>query len=124
MALIHDLAEIDTGDVFSFDAEGRIGKYEREQAAMQRLLALLPKGAAQELGSLWHEYEAAETPEARFAQAMDKLQPVIQNLILGGRIWKDFHITEDMARARKMPHLEGSPFLSGLFEMLLEQVRG
>ena len=73
MLLIHDIVEIDAGDVYAYDVEGNAGKAEREQAAADRLFGLLPEDQAEEIRALWDEFEERETPEARFANALEPL---------------------------------------------------
>ena len=86
--LVHDIVEIDAGDVFIYDAEARASKEAEEIAAADRIFGLLPEPQASELRALWDEYEARETPEARFAYSCDRLQPMLLNLAIGGGSWK------------------------------------
>lgn len=123
MALIHDLVEIYTGDVSSFDHQGRIGKYEREKKASQKLFGILPQKLKTEMVDLWEEFEAKKSPEAIFTQAMDKMQPPIQNILSQGKSWQMFKITEEMVRTHKMHYNRDSKFLTDLIETLLKQSR-
>lgn len=123
MALIHDLPEIYAGDVPAFDVKERLGKDERERRAMERLLLFLPDELSGEMSRLWDEYEAGESAEARFIQAIDKTHPVIQNILANGRSWKHFRITEEMAKGHKTRHVQGSKFFLGLLEHLLREIR-
>lgn len=97
MLLIHDLVEIDVGDVPLHSAAGQAhGSAEvvaAEAAAARRIFGLLPPGQAGELLSLWQEFEAAATPDAIFAKSLDRCQPVIQNLRSGGTGWVDYGVT-------------------------------
>jgi putative hydrolase of HD superfamily len=88
MALVHDLVEIDAGDTFCYDEAGNIGKEEREQQAAARLFALLPADQAAAMMALWQEFEAMETPEASFANCLDRLQPLLLNYNTEGHTWK------------------------------------
>jgi len=80
MLLNHDVVEIDAGDTFCYDAEANRDKLEREERAAERLFGLLPADQGAELRALWEEFEARETAEARYAAALDRIQPVLQNL--------------------------------------------
>lgn len=89
MLLIHDIVEIDAGDTFAYDDEGKKTQREREVKAADRIYSLLPEDQAKELRSLWDEFEEGETTEARFARTMDNLQPMMLNNASGGRSWKE-----------------------------------
>lgn len=84
MTLIHDLVEIYAGDTFAFDTAANAGKEDRETAAADRLFALLPPDQGQELRALWEEFDAMETADARYAAALDRLQPFLHNLCTQG----------------------------------------
>ena len=89
MLLIHDLVEIDAGDLFVYaDAAAQARQEAAEQAAASRIFALLPPGQGEELRALWGEFEERRTPEARFARALDRLQPMLANYYLGGGTWQ------------------------------------
>ena len=79
MLLLHDLVEVDAGDTFIYDEDGLASKAEREAAAADRLFGLLPDDQGTGLRALWEEFEARQTPDARFAAALDRLQPVLLN---------------------------------------------
>jgi putative hydrolase of HD superfamily len=91
MLLLHDIVEIDTGDKFAYDANH--DDYENELASAQRIFAILPDDQEQAYLKLWIEFEQAETPEAEFAKAIDRLMPVIQNLHNGCQSWIDHNIS-------------------------------
>ena len=95
MLLIHDLVEIDAGDTFAYDIAAKTDKPEREQAAADRIFGLLPPNQAEEFRALWDAFEAGKTPEARFAAALDRLQPLIHNLYTRGRSWKEHGVRKD-----------------------------
>ncbi len=95
MLLVHDVVEIDAGDTFCYDLTGNVTKAEREIAAATRIFALLPADQATEVRELWDEFEAGITPEARLAQAFDRLQPVLQNLRTEGHSWRKHGVTKD-----------------------------
>ena len=93
MLLIHDIVEIEAGDTFVYDAEANKGKLEREKKAADRLFNILPADQAAEIRGLWDEYEAQKTPEAKFAMAMDRLQPMLQNYFTQGKSWQAHGVT-------------------------------
>ena len=79
MCLIHDVVEIDAGDTYAYDTEGKKTQKAREEAAKERLYSMLPDDQKEELMAIFEEFEAWETPEAKFARAMDNLQPLLLN---------------------------------------------
>ena len=87
MCLIHDIVEIDAGDTYAYDEEGKKTQKIREQAAKERIFSLLPADQKEELTALFEEFEACQTAESRFARAMDNLQPLILNNSNGGSDW-------------------------------------
>jgi putative hydrolase of HD superfamily len=93
MLLVHDVVEIDAGDTFCYDTAGYATKAERELAAAARIFSLLPEDQAAEVRALWDEFEAGVTAESRLAQAIDRLQPVLQNLRTGGASWRTHGVT-------------------------------
>lgn len=93
MLLIHDLVEIDAGDLFVYaDAAAQARQEAAEHAAADRLFGLLPAGQGPGLRALWDEFEERRTPEARFARALDRLQPMLANYYLGGGTWREHGI--------------------------------
>lgn len=92
MLLIHDIVEIDAGDTYAYDDAGIATQAEREQKAADRIYNILPEDQARDLMALWQEFEAQETPEARFAKAMDNLQPAMLNAATDGRAWKEHEV--------------------------------
>ncbi|MGI9182935.1 MAG: HD domain-containing protein [Longimicrobiaceae bacterium] len=111
MVLIHDLVEIDADDVFCYDAAATVGKAERELRAAERIFGLLPQDQERELRALWEEFEAGETPEARFAVALDRLQPLIENYHSEGGTWRIHGIARDQVLARMEPIRDALPDL-------------
>ncbi|MBW5448078.1 HD domain-containing protein [Cohnella sp. CFH 77786] len=87
MLLLHDIVEVDAGDTFAYDAVGYEDKEEREHAAARRIFGLLPEDQRQEWIGAWREFEAGETAEARFANAVDRLLPLVHNYYTGGASW-------------------------------------
>jgi putative hydrolase of HD superfamily len=120
MALVHDIVEIDAGDTFVYDPKGVLDKGEREREAADRLFNLLPADQAQEMRALWDEFEARETPEARFAAAMDRFMPQLHNYHTQGGSWKEHGITHDRVVARNRTMEEGATALWEWTQRLLE----
>jgi putative hydrolase of HD superfamily len=98
MVLLHDLVEIDAGDAFVYDLPGRAEKAEREAIAARRIFGQLPSGQSARFAAIWEEYEANITPDARFARALDRLQPLLLNHASGGAAWSEHGITADRVR--------------------------
>lgn len=109
MLLVHDLVEIDAGDTFAFDVAGLAGRDARERLAADRLFALLPDGAA--LRALWEEFERGETPDARYAAALDRLAPLLLNLHTDGGTWREHGVRRAAVVARMRPIEHGVPAL-------------
>ena len=89
MLLIHDLVEIDAGDTFVYDSDAGADKQDRELAAAERIFNLLPKDQSVHFRDLWDEFEERKTPEAKFAAALDRLQPLLHNLYTRGKSWQE-----------------------------------
>jgi len=96
--LVHDIVEIDAGDVFIYDAEARAAVAQAEEDAADRIFGMLPEPQGSDLRSAWDEYEARETPEAKFAYSCDRLQPLMLNLAIGGGSWNRHGITADQVK--------------------------
>ncbi|TNC15879.1 HD domain-containing protein [Methylobacterium terricola] len=113
MLLIHDIVEIDAGDS-PLHGTGcdKSALEQRERMAAERIFGLLPHGQGQKLMALWLEFEAADTPSARFAKALDRLQPLLLNTLTGGGTWTENNVTEQQVVDRYGPTIErGSPQL-------------
>jgi len=108
MALVHDLVEIDAGDTFLYDVAGNADKAEREEKAAKRIFGLLPPDVGPELHDLWIEFEAKETPEAKFAGSLDRLQPFLHNIHTQGRAWSEHGISAKQIRERNCVIADGS----------------
>ncbi len=101
LVIIHDMVEIYAGDSPVFDAAAVVDQVEREIAAAERLFTMLPPDQAGEIRALWDEFEAAQTPEARFCKAMDRLEPMLLNWLNRGGTWGMPGATESRVRARE-----------------------
>ena len=119
MVLVHDLVEIDAGDTFAYDEVAARDKPEREQRAADRIFHLLPPDQAQEVRRLWDEFEARHTPEARYAAALDRLQPILHNIHTQGRAWREHGVTSDRVLARNRHMADGAPQLWQFAEGLI-----
>jgi len=119
MLLVHDLVEIDAGDTFIYDEEALATKTARELAAAEGIFGLLPGDQGKHLRALWEEFEAHETPEARFANAIDRLQPLLNNYFTGGETWREPGVTEDRVIARNQVIGAGAPALWAYAEGLI-----
>ena len=89
MVLIHDLVEIDAGDTYAYDSEGAKSKREREVKAADRIFGILPADQGMYFRELWEEFEAYETPDAKYAHLLDNFQPLLLNDASGGRSWNE-----------------------------------
>ena len=105
MLLIHDLVEIDAGDTYAYDEQGKMTQRERELAAADRVFGLLPGDQGAKMRALWDEFEAGETAEARFAAAMDRIQPMMLNAATDGKKWKEngVSLSKILKRCSKTP---------------------
>ena len=92
MLLIHDVVEVDAGDTFAYDEEAKKTQRQREQKAADRLFGMLPYPESEKFRNLWEEFEASETAEAKFAHAMDNLQPMMLNAANNGKSWNEWKV--------------------------------
>lgn len=112
MLLVHDIGEIETGDVMVYVEEGRAERKIAERAAVERMFAMLPHGRGETFMDLWDEFEAGESAEARFAHAADRAMPVLLNLANNGQSWRENGIVYERVVARVGPPIrEGCPAL-------------
>lgn len=116
LVLVHDIIEIDAGDTFAFDVTGYVDKTEREERAAGRIFGLLPEDQAAEFRALWEEFEAGRTAEARFANALDRLMPLLHNYLNEGGVWRENGIGADRVRQRMAPVGQVSAELGDLVE--------
>jgi putative hydrolase of HD superfamily len=124
MCLIHDVVEIDAGDTYAYDEESLKTQKEREDAAKQRIYSILPEDQRDEMIALFDEFEAYETPESRFAHAMDNLQPLLLNHSNEGGDWKEHDVTSSQVYGRQRKTRLGSEVLfSAADELLQDHIR-
>jgi putative hydrolases of HD superfamily len=119
MILIHDLVEIDAGDTFLYDEVGNADKEIRELKAAERIFGLLPIEQREEIFSLWREFEEKNSPEAKYAGALDRLQPLLQNYYTGGLSWKKHQLTSKQVLAKNSVIEKGSSELWSFAEVLI-----
>lgn len=108
MVLIHDIVEIDAGDTYAYDSEGNKTKREREVKAAERIFGLLPSEQREYMRELWEEFERADTPESKFANTLDKVQPVMLNAASGGKAWKEHGVCLSQVLDRNTETHKGS----------------
>jgi len=122
MVLLHDLVEIDAGDLFLYADEDQQARQEiAERAAADRIFALLPADQGASLRQLWDEFNERRTTEAKFARALDRLQPMLENLTAGGGTWQRHGVTADQVLAKVQLIEEGSATLGALARNLIGQ---
>ena len=109
--LVHDLIEIDAGDTYCYDAQGLKDQSVREERAADRIFNILPPDQARLFRSLWDEFEERKTPESRFANALDRVQPFLHNYFTQGQIWQEKGIKSGQVKARMQPVDGGAPVL-------------
>jgi putative hydrolases of HD superfamily len=120
MVLVHDLVEIDAGDLFVYaGAQAQADQEEAERAAADRLFALLPGSQAAGFRALWDEFEERRTPEAKFARALDRLQPMLANYQLGGGTWAQHGVTAGQVLAKVALIEDGSAELGAFARELI-----
>ena len=120
MLLVHDLVEIDAGDTYCYDHQGRKDQAQREQEAAERIFKILPTDQSRFFRVLWDEFENRDTPESRYANALDRFQPFLQNYFTMGKIWRENNITRRQVMDRMQPIFDGAPLLWNLVELLID----
>ena len=121
MVLLHDVIEIDAGDTYAYDTEGNKTKHEREVKAADRIFGLLPEEQCKEYRGLWDEFEAMETSEAKFANMLDKVQPLLLNNASDGKSWEEHGVKKSQVLTRNQRTHEGSEELWAYAKSLIEQ---
>lgn len=123
MVLLHDVVEIDAGDTYCYDVKGNESKAERETKAAERIFGLLPDDQKEEFHSLWREFEDAETPESKFANALDRVQPLMLNYKKGGVSWKEHGIHYGQVYDRTKKIQPGSGVLWDYIHAVIDECR-
>src|SRR3546814_204352 len=118
LILVHDLVEIHAGDTFAYDDAARMDQAAREQAAAERLFGMLPPDLRDRVDGWWREFEEGKTNEARFARALDRLQAFGQNVVSGGRSWREHGVTRARTFGRMDEALRSDPAIAALVERL------
>ncbi|MCO4294007.1 HD domain-containing protein [Solitalea sp. MAHUQ-68] len=123
MLTLHDLVEIYAGDVFLFDEKANVGKFENETQSADQLFGLLPEEQKSEFKALWLEFEATQTPESLFANAIDRITPFLLNSVNGGQSWTEAQVKAEQALKKLAVIEQGSDEIWNLFLQLLEQAK-
>lgn len=121
MVLVHDAVEIYAGDTYCYDDEGTKTKEAREKAAAEKIFGTLPEEQAAEYRALWDEFERNDTPEARFSNAMDRIQPLLLNYSREGYSWKEHGVNSSQVRKRFEKVRGGSEELGRMVDDLLDK---
>lgn len=119
MCLVHDIVEIDAGDTYAYDDEGKKTQKEREEKAKDRIFSLLPDDQADEMKAIFEEFEKNETAEAQFAHAMDNIQPILLNNSNGGADWKEHKVRAAQVMKRQEKTKPGSEEIFSLAEKII-----
>lgn len=121
MLLIHDIVEIDAGDTFIYDTQKNHSNTEEERKAANRIFGLLPDDQARELIEIWEEFEEGQTNEAKFARAMDRLEPLLQNTSNNGGTWNEFGVNYEKVYHKKQVIQHGSDSIWQYAEQLINE---
>jgi putative hydrolase of HD superfamily len=122
MLLIHDVVEIDAGDVFLYDTVLNHTNTEAERKAAERIFGLLPPEQTEEFTAIWEEFEAGETPEAKFARAMDRLEPLLQDVSNNGVVWREHNVSYDKVVQKNSIIQHGSQTLWDFGKTLIDEM--
>ena len=123
MCLIHDVVEIDAGDTYAYDEEGKKTQKAREEAAKERIYSLLPEDQKEELAAIFDEFEESKTPESKFAHAMDNLQPLVLNNSNDGGDWREHGVSAKQVYGRQSRTKEGSEKLYEVTDQIIKKHR-
>lgn len=121
MLLVHDLIEIYAGDTFAYDKKANEDKALREQKAADKLYAILPAQQGKALRDMWEEFDAMETPDAKYAAALDRIQPLLSNWFNDGATWKEGSVHSAQVYERMAPVKEGTPKLWPTVEYIIQE---
>ena len=123
MVLIHDIVEVDAGDTYAYDEEGKKTQKAREEAAKERIYSLLPEDQKEELAAIFDEFEESKTPESKFAHAMDNLQPLMLNNSNDGGDWREHGVSAKQVYGRQSRTKEGSEKLYEVTDQIIKKHR-
>ena len=123
MCLIHDVVDIDAGDTYAYDEEGKKTQKAREEAAKERIYSLLPEDQKEELAAIFDEFEESKTPESKFAHAMDNLQPLMLNNSNDGGDWREHGVSAKQVYGRQSRTKEGSEKLYEVTDQIIKKHR-
>ena len=121
MCIIHDLVEIYAGDTFAYDPKANLDKEKREIEAANKLFGELPDDLGKEIRGLWEEFDQMETPDAKYAAAMDRIQPYLHNTLTDGHTWKEGKPSVDMVDKRIGPAIEVIPELKNWYDVNIQR---
>lgn len=121
LCLIHDIVEIEAGDTYAYDEEAKKTQAERERKAAEHLFAMLPEDQCRMMHELFDEFEHGDTPEARFARAMDNFQPLLLNDANQGESWMEHDVARSSIDARQKKTADGSKQLYAVIESILDR---
>ena len=121
MVLIHDIVEIDSGDVFAYDTTKSHDNFDEELKAARRIFGILPKEQAEEFLNIWIEFEEMKTPESKFARALDRLEPLLQNASNNGGTWREFDVKYDKVIEKKKVIKDGSEKIWEFAKQLIDE---
>lgn len=119
MCVVHDIVEIEAGDTFAYDTKGNADKAKREKEAADKLFAMLPVDQGKLIRELWEEFDAMETPEAKYAACMDRLQPFLHNILTDGHTWGDGKVDRKSVEERMAIVRE---FMPEVFQWIITNV--
>ncbi|MCM1506899.1 MAG: HD domain-containing protein [Ruminococcus flavefaciens] len=120
MLLVHDVVEIDAGDTYGYDTEGYKTKADREEKSAQRIFGILPEDQKKEFYGLWREFEDGKTNEAKFANVLDRIQPMILNYMKGGISWQEHGIYSSQVAEKNRSTAEISAQLAEVISKVIE----
>lgn len=123
MVLLHDIVEIDAGDTFLYDTTKNHTNTDEELIAARRIFGILPEDMTKDFIEIWIEFENGETNDAKFAKAIDRLEPILQNLSNQGGTWIEFNVPFDIVYQKIDKIKEGSTFLWDHIDELIQEFR-
>ena len=121
MVLIHDIVEIDAGDIFIYDTVKNHSNTDEELLAAKRIFGLLPDAQAEEFIAIWQEFEDGKTDEAKFAKTMDRFEPLLQNTSNNGGTWAEFDVPYQKVYDKKVAIKDGSATIWNYAENLINE---